>query len=55
MKERKQAEFLVFDAFPWVLIDKIGILHGSLTTQVNDCLANAAHQPEIAVEPGWYY
>ncbi len=55
VKEGKQAEFLLVDALPWALIDKIGIMNSSIMTQVNACLANATHHPEIAVESGWYY
>jgi hypothetical protein len=34
IKEGKQAEFLLADAFPWALIDKIGIMNSSIMTQV---------------------
>lgn len=54
-KERKQAEFLVFDVFPWSLIEKIGIINSSIRTHAQACLASVAHHPEITVEPGWYF
>ncbi len=55
IKDGKQAEFLMFDAFPWVLIEKIGIIHQSMAVQVQAALANSVHRPAIAVEPTWYF
>jgi hypothetical protein len=55
VKEGKQAEFLMFDAFPWLLIDKIGIMNASMKTQVKAALANVEHQPATSVESNWYF
>lgn len=55
VKEGKQAEFLAFDAFPWSLIGKVGVLDGAAKQQVDSTLRGAAHVPLVSVEPGWYY
>ncbi|MCC3416334.1 MAG: DUF4433 domain-containing protein [Microcoleus sp. PH2017_29_MFU_D_A] len=55
VKEGKQAEFLMFDVFPWTLIEKIGTINSSMATQVETTLASTGHQPAIAVEPTWYF
>ena len=55
VKEGKQAEFLMFDVFPWTLIDKIGTINGAIATKVKTDLVGIAYQPAIAVEPTWYF
>lgn len=55
IKEGKQAEFLMFDVFPWTLIDKIGIINNAIATKVEALLSHVEHQPAIAVEPSWYF
>jgi ssDNA thymidine ADP-ribosyltransferase, DarT len=55
VKEGKQAEFLMFDVFPWTLIEKIGTINSAIATKVQTALADAGHQPIIAIEPSWYF
>jgi hypothetical protein len=55
IKEGKQAEFLMFDVFPWTLIEKIGTIDNTISTQVTKVLEGIGHQPIIAVEPSWYF
>ncbi|RLB90756.1 MAG: DUF4433 domain-containing protein [Deltaproteobacteria bacterium] len=55
VKEGKQAEFLVYDAFPWTLVEKIGVVNAEIRARVQQILRNAGHRPPIAVEPSWYY
>ena len=55
VKDGKQAEFLVFDSFPWTLVEKIGTIDNTVLTKTQVLLRDAAHQPVIAVEPSWYY
>ncbi|MCX6048725.1 MAG: DUF4433 domain-containing protein [Chloroflexi bacterium] len=55
IKEGKQAEFLIFDSFPWGLIETIGTIDRTVATKVQGNIANLEHQPVIAVEPGWYF
>jgi hypothetical protein len=54
-KEGKQAEFLMFDVFPWTLINKIGTINSTMATKVQTALVGVGHQPIIAVEPSWYF
>ena len=55
VKEGKQAEFLMFDVFPWTLIEKIGTIDSSVATKVNEALVNIDYHPPIAIEPRWYF
>ncbi|MDF5715004.1 MAG: DUF4433 domain-containing protein [Rhizonema sp. NSF051] len=55
VKEGKQAEFLMFDVFPWSLIEKIGIIDSTMAVKVKAILVSAGHQPTIAIEPSWYF
>lgn len=55
IKEGKQAEFLMFDVFPWSLIEKIGTINSIMAAKVQTALATAAYQPAIAIEPSWYF
>jgi hypothetical protein len=55
VKERKQAEFLVYESFPWHLVEKIGVLNTRTASQVNKAINDANHQPVVKVEQGWYY
>jgi hypothetical protein len=54
-KEGKQAEFLLFNVFPWTLIEKVGTINSTIATKAKMALASASHQPTIAVEPSWYF
>lgn len=53
-KEGKQAEFLLENKFPWHLIEHIGV-HPSHYTQVVNALRGQQHQPQVTIEPTWYY
>jgi hypothetical protein len=55
IKEGKQAEFLMFDVFPWELIHKIGTIDSTIEKKVKTVLANIGHQPIVAVERSWYF
>jgi hypothetical protein len=55
VKERKQAEFLVEDSFPWELIELIGVIDAEAEKQVATAIIGAEHQPELVVKPEWYY
>jgi ssDNA thymidine ADP-ribosyltransferase, DarT len=55
IKEGKQAEFLLFDVFPWTLIEKVGTINSVMATKVQTTLAIAGHQPTIEIEPSWYF
>lgn len=57
VKEGKQAEFLVYESFPWHLIEKIGVYDTLIAGQVNTILGHPGitHRPIIINEPTWYY
>jgi hypothetical protein len=55
VKEGKQAEFLVFESFPWSLVEKVGVGDQIVLQQVQAVLAEADHKPSASVERGWYF
>ncbi len=55
VREGKQAEFLMFDAFPWSLVEKIGVIDRRIGSQVSEALTEAGYQPPVHVERAWYY
>lgn len=54
-RERKQAEFLVEDSFPWELVERIGVHSRGILNTVQAVLASTTHQPPAAILPTWYY
>ena len=55
VKEKRQAEFLVHDWFPWRAIQRIVVYDKRTSAEVREMLAGAADQPGVAVERAWYY
>ncbi|MXY82723.1 MAG: DUF4433 domain-containing protein [Gemmatimonadetes bacterium] len=55
VKEGKQAEFLMYQEFPWQLVEKIGTCDQMVANQVNQTLQNSTHRPVVSIERGWYY
>jgi hypothetical protein len=55
VKERKQAEFLVAESFPWELVERIGVIDKETAEQVANAIRNADHRPRIVVAQDWYY
>jgi hypothetical protein len=55
VKERKQAEFLVHQRFPWAGIGAIGTIHQQVAEEVQGLLTSCEHRPTVAVKPDWYY
>jgi hypothetical protein len=53
IKEGKQAEFLVFDAFPWSLVEKIGVSDAAMKAEVAGIVKGRI--PAVEVKPEWYY
>jgi hypothetical protein len=43
------------DAFPWNLVQRIGVASPAIATQARAAMNNAAHQPNITVQPSWYF
>jgi hypothetical protein len=55
VKEAKQAEFLVQQAFPWQLVDRIGVHSQGIGQQVSNAMQGAVHRPRIEIKSDWYY
>jgi hypothetical protein len=53
--EKKQAEFLTEDQFPWELVSTIGVINPQVYTQVSQILCKASYKPKLQCEPSWYY
>ena len=54
-KEGKQAEFLVEDAFPWSLIERVGVYGEQEARAVSKILGNRASVPALEIRRDWYY
>jgi hypothetical protein len=55
VKEGKQAEFLLYESFPWDLIEAIGVRNEAIRGKVMSALRGVAHKPPVTVEADWYY
>ena len=54
-KERKQAEFLLENCFPWELVERIGVMSRTVYAQAANALPAAGHRPPVEIRPDWYY
>jgi len=55
IKEGKQAEFLIENAFPWHLVERIGVLGQGTAQQVANVIRQAPYRPRVEIKPDWYY
>jgi hypothetical protein len=55
VKEKKQAEFLVFASFPLELVTRIGVRTNAIQSQVQAAFAAIPTRPVVEVRPDWYY
>jgi hypothetical protein len=55
VKEGKQAEFLLFDALSWDLVEQVGVVNSQLQQQVRTVIASAQHRPRVVIRRDWYY
>jgi hypothetical protein len=55
VKEAKQAEFLVYESFPWTLVERIGVQSRLVQVQVEAAFATAYHRPPVELRPAWYF
>lgn len=55
VQERKAAEFLVEQFFPFALVRRIGVISPAMRQRVLDALAAVTRHPPVAVLPAWYY
>jgi hypothetical protein len=54
-RRRRQAEFLVYEFFPWAAVSRIGVHSNTIKRQVEFALQSIDHKPEVVVEADWYY
>ncbi|WP_449417958.1 type II toxin-antitoxin system toxin DNA ADP-ribosyl transferase DarT [Phormidium nigroviride] len=55
-KRKRQAEFLVYNFFPWQLVTEIGVKNYQIKTEVDKILEkNTTHQPPVKTRTAWYY
>ena len=54
-KEGKQSEFLVEGAFPWSLIERIGVYGEQEAQAVTKILGDRATMPTVEIRRDWYY
>lgn len=55
VKEGKQAEFLIEQAFPWHLVERIGVYSQAYVGRVSAAMHGATHRPTIEIKQAWYY
>ncbi len=55
VKECKQAEFLVYESFPWELIEVNGIYDRTIADRVEATIGDTVHRPAVQVKRNWYY
>ena len=55
VKEAKQAEFLMFNWFPWALVEQIGVFDQTVALTALQHIAGAAHQPPVLTKNAWYF
>ncbi len=54
-RERRQAEFLVYDWFPWHCVERIGVYNAAAVQRVEQILQSCTHRPAVEVQKSWYY
>jgi hypothetical protein len=55
IKEGKQAEFLIEQAFPWHLVERVGVHSQAIVGLVSDAMHGTTHRPRIEIRREWYY
>ncbi len=55
VKERKQAEFLVYRMVPFFLVERIGVSSSTVRGQVEQCLRGLVSPPVVEIRRDWYY
>jgi hypothetical protein len=55
IKDGKQAEFLLFEWFPWELIKTIGVINDPVAGQVQAALGTHVSRPRVEIRREWYY
>ena len=54
-REKKQAEFLLEQSFPWALVRRVGACTAETYNGASEAMRSADHKPAVTVQPEWYY
>ena len=54
-REKKQAEFLIEEKFPWNFVDRIGIYSKDYYNSVVSSFNGSSHRPVVEIKKDWYY
>lgn len=54
-RELRQAEFLIYEFFPWMAIEEVVVKTPAMEAKVKEILAGSAYQPKVRAIPGWCY
>ncbi|HUG80029.1 MAG TPA: DUF4433 domain-containing protein [Bryobacterales bacterium] len=55
IKEGKQAEFLMYESFPFELVEEIGVRGSEARNRVTEILRNIEQPPIVRIRRDWYY
>lgn len=55
IQEQKQAEFLLYEKFPWHLIERIGVISENIRRDVQLEVKKGNHFPLVEVKRDWYF
>lgn len=55
IKEKRQAEFLVHHFFPWSAVVQVGVKTSTVAQSVKKVFRTTDHQPDVLIQPTWYY
>jgi len=54
-KRRRQAEFLVYQFFPWNFFEEIAVINDTMVGRVDEILSSFKKCPKVSVRKKWYY
>ena len=55
IKDGKQAEFLLYERFPWELFNRIGVIDQGMASQAQGILGAGVARPVVEIRRDWYY
>ncbi len=55
VKERKQAEFLLYERFPFDLVERVGVGSHAIAERVREVLSSSQHKPRVEIRKEWYF
>jgi hypothetical protein len=54
-RDKKSAEFLIHDFYPWESFVQIGCYNANMKQRVENLISGNHHQPTVQVRANWYY